>query len=199
MDGSIAETRGCVDGIMSHGSEGCLPVHYTCGCRRGGRLEHLFFCYECDEARCGGKCTVDELVSFYCPRCLQNFMSREALDNGNRCVPLTVVPARHAVSCGFMLRRVHVGRCTNCFQCPCCSTSLAVRYLVERGGGTPLLSPRPVSTPAAKTPGDTEKAHTLKYYFSCSFCRWDSRELELLAPTAEALLCTCCGLSLGVH
>ena len=96
MDGSIAETRGCVDGIMSHGSEGCLPVHYTCGCRRGGRLEHLFFCYECDEARCGGKCTVDELVSFYCPRCLQNFMSREALDNGNRCVPLTVVPARRA-------------------------------------------------------------------------------------------------------
>ena len=63
-----------------------LPVLYRCGCtnNKPGRLEDLFFCYECNEARCSGRCTIEEIVSYFCPRCLTNYLSREALDNGSR-------------------------------------------------------------------------------------------------------------------
>lgn len=57
-------------------------VHYFCGCTRRFVQEELYLCFKCGEAKCR-YCTDEEILSFYCRHCLDNFGVVEAESTKN--------------------------------------------------------------------------------------------------------------------
>ncbi|KAF1985189.1 hypothetical protein K402DRAFT_413360 [Aulographum hederae CBS 113979] len=74
-------------------------------------LEHLLYCTECHEIRCP-RCTMEEIISYYCPNCLFEAGSSSVKEHGNRCI-------------------------RNCFNCPTCTAPLSVNAMeMERSNGS---------------------------------------------------------------
>ena len=61
-----------------------------------------------------------------------------------------------------------ISRCNKCFECPRCESNISV-----------------FSLKASDTTSDDKDR--IEYYYSCSYCRWDSRSIDLLDDSAESL------------
>ncbi|KAL6079326.1 hypothetical protein QOT17_000952 [Balamuthia mandrillaris] len=72
-------------------------VFYACQCRRRFGIAQLFYCQQCSQVRCPF-CVSEEIDSHYCPNCLDNMTSYDAL--------------------------LFKNRCKKCFQCPNCFSAL---------------------------------------------------------------------------
>ncbi|KAL6065007.1 Dynactin subunit 4, variant 2 [Balamuthia mandrillaris] len=72
-------------------------VLYACQCRRRFGIAQLFYCQQCSQVRCPF-CVSEEIDSHYCPNCLDNMTSYDAL--------------------------LFKNRCKKCFQCPNCFSAL---------------------------------------------------------------------------
>eukprot|EP01112_Ceratiomyxa_fruticulosa_P010763 TRINITY_DN2863_c0_g2_i4.p1 TRINITY_DN2863_c0_g2~~TRINITY_DN2863_c0_g2_i4.p1 ORF type:complete len:416 (-),score=70.52 TRINITY_DN2863_c0_g2_i4:186-1433(-) len=72
-------------------------VKYSCSCGNVVPLETMYYCYHCQKIECKF-CITEEIDSYFCPNCLDNMASAEAMQNFNRC--------------------------KKCFECPNCSTIL---------------------------------------------------------------------------
>ena len=46
-------------------------------------LEHLLYCEDCQEIRCS-RCTIEEIVCWFCPSCLFEVTSNMVKNDGNR-------------------------------------------------------------------------------------------------------------------
>ncbi|KAK6419318.1 hypothetical protein LTR95_017079, partial [Oleoguttula sp. CCFEE 5521] len=69
-------------------------------------LTHLLFCDECSQIRCP-KCTIEEVITWYCPSCLFEVPSGSVRGDGNRCA-------------------------RSCLDCPVCEAPLNPTSIGER-------------------------------------------------------------------
>ncbi|XP_018899473.1 dynactin subunit 4 [Bemisia tabaci] len=67
--------------------------------------------------------------------------------------------------------RVKKNRCSSCMDCPSCFQALSLRATSAGRGAS-------FEDTSGKAQGDNAKA-TKYYYFSCSFCRWSTRDVDL--------------------
>ncbi len=72
------------------------------------RLEWLYYCESCRAVRCH-KCVEEEVVSIYCPTCLNESTESEAKRDHNKCT-------------------------RNCFTCPCCLSRLLITSTLNSNG-----------------------------------------------------------------
>eukprot|EP00164_Ancoracysta_twista_P008996 GFYU01013179.1.p1 GENE.GFYU01013179.1~~GFYU01013179.1.p1 ORF type:complete len:471 (-),score=119.26 GFYU01013179.1:118-1530(-) len=79
-------------------------VTYSCSCGRSDSLMELYFCQECKKTKCS-RCVTEEIDAYYCPNCLENMPSAEAMLFSNRC--------------------------SKCFECPDCGITLHVFQSAE--------------------------------------------------------------------
>lgn len=114
-------------------------VRYACSCGSFKSIAKIYFCRHCLSIRCG-YCVCHEVDSYYCPNCLEN-------------LPATEV-------------RLKKNKCSNCFDCPCCSQTLSIR------------SGQVMAKPSQASGSEEEPKPAMKkvYYLSCSLCRWSSRD-----------------------
>ncbi|KAL8852088.1 MAG: hypothetical protein Q9221_003018 [Calogaya cf. arnoldii] len=66
-------------------------------------LDHLMYCEDCQQIRCS-RCTIEEIVCWYCPGCLFEIPTSQIKSEGNRCQ-------------------------RNCFNCPICFAPMTVNAL----------------------------------------------------------------------
>ncbi|KAI4124103.1 MAG: hypothetical protein LQ341_007106, partial [Variospora aurantia] len=66
-------------------------------------LDHLMYCEDCQQIRCP-RCTIEEIVCWYCPGCLFEIPTSQLKSEGNRCQ-------------------------RNCFNCPVCLAPMTVNAL----------------------------------------------------------------------
>lgn len=109
-------------------------VHLECGCEKEWGLEDLYYCYQCSRILCPF-CVNEEIDSFYCRNCLENMPATEA--------------------------NAFKNRCSRCFQCPVCSTTLQIHLYNYKG----------------------QKF----YHFGCQSCYWDSMNLDLKGNSLNEL------------
>ena len=57
-------------------------VSYSCECGRFYPIENLYYCHPCQKLACTF-CITQEIDSYYCPNCLENMPSAEALTYKN--------------------------------------------------------------------------------------------------------------------
>ncbi|RFU31793.1 hypothetical protein B7463_g4556, partial [Scytalidium lignicola] len=98
-------------------------------------LEHLLYCEDCHQIRCP-RCYLEEILTWYCPNCLFEVPSSTVKSEGTRCT-------------------------RNCFNCPICTSPLAVTSLE-----TP---PTGLGAEHAQLNGP--------YVLSCGHCTWSSKEI----------------------
>eukprot|EP01114_Cavostelium_apophysatum_P023246 TRINITY_DN8700_c0_g1_i1.p1 TRINITY_DN8700_c0_g1~~TRINITY_DN8700_c0_g1_i1.p1 ORF type:complete len:449 (+),score=92.49 TRINITY_DN8700_c0_g1_i1:71-1417(+) len=77
-------------------------IHYSCSCKRFFLLDRLYYCQGCQTTACKF-CVTQEIDSYYCPNCLENMASSEAMHYKNSC--------------------------KKCFVCPSCFSSLSYQAL----------------------------------------------------------------------
>ncbi|XP_014681564.1 PREDICTED: dynactin subunit 4-like [Priapulus caudatus] len=125
-------------------------VKYMCSCDKWTAFSLLYFCKHCLKLRCS-KCVTHEVDNHYCPNCLENMPSTEAMLKKNRC--------------------------SSCFDCPCCQHTLSTRATTLLVGATSPTSP---DSSASQPSGAAEEAPPATpkkvYYLACGFCRWTSRD-----------------------
>ena len=90
--------------------------------------------------------TIEEIESYYCPQCLENFPSSEAMQFRGRCPR------------------------SECFTCAECG-SVAPPVIDSASSITKVSSSSASSAAAADT---TPSSSSALYYFRCNFCRWNS-------------------------
>ena len=145
------------DGALSLRPED-VSIGYECSCGKVSDLTVLYFCTDCQLLACpSAHCTFEEIEAYYCPHCLENLPSTEAMAFTNRCSSFS--------NFKYNLR---ICRCQKCAVCPCCSSSLSLSSKTVRGKGASSSSSR-------------------SYFFSCDYCHWDSLGLGLQALSPEAL------------
>lgn len=163
-------------------------VFYACTCGILKSISKLYFCRHCLQMRCGF-CVCHEVSfilalyysetfillyiqvdSHFCGKCAENIPSSEA--------------------------RLKKNRCSNCYDCPCCQHQLSIRVSSvnssKNGSSTPTLSLTDgKATPEGKTPStalsltegqatrEVKTASRKFYYLSCSFCRWNTRDVGI--------------------
>lgn len=59
-------------------------ITYSCNCDKQFTLPELYYCNGCQKITCPF-CITEEIDSYYCPNCLENMASAEAILNQNRC------------------------------------------------------------------------------------------------------------------
>ncbi|KAL8935345.1 MAG: hypothetical protein Q9216_005475 [Gyalolechia sp. 2 TL-2023] len=74
-------------------------------------IDHLMYCEDCQQIRCP-RCTIEEIVCWYCPSCLFEIPSSQIKSEGNRCQ-------------------------RNCFNCPVCLAPTTVNALEVSDGHRP--------------------------------------------------------------
>jgi dynactin 4 len=109
-------------------------VHIECGCEKEWGIEDLYYCYQCSKVLCP-YCVNEEIDSFYCRTCMENMPATEA--------------------------NAFKNRCSRCFQCPVCFSSLQVHLYSSR----------------------SQKF----YHFGCQSCYWDSMNLDLKGNSLNEL------------
>eukprot|EP00696_Hemimastix_kukwesjijk_P005655 gnl/Hemi2/17116_TR5695_c0_g1_i1.p1 gnl/Hemi2/17116_TR5695_c0_g1~~gnl/Hemi2/17116_TR5695_c0_g1_i1.p1 ORF type:complete len:478 (-),score=115.77 gnl/Hemi2/17116_TR5695_c0_g1_i1:86-1519(-) len=75
-----------------------IQVLYACHCGRRFDLQNLYFCVDCNKPTCSF-CVSEEIDSWFCPTCLENMPSAEAM--------------------------LFLNRCSKCFECPTCQHTLS--------------------------------------------------------------------------
>ena len=80
-------------------------IHLECGCGKEWGLEDLYYCYACSRILCT-YCVNEEIDSFYCRNCMENMPTTEA--------------------------NAFKNRCSRCFQCPICFTTLQVQLYTHK-------------------------------------------------------------------
>jgi len=110
-------------------------THYLCGCGKEWGIEDMYFCFQCTKPLCV-YCVTEEIDSFYCRNCMENMPTTEAMAFKNRC--------------------------SRCFQCPVCFTTLQI--LLNNSSGQK------------------------QYHFGCQHCYWDSLTLGLSGTSLNELL-----------
>ncbi|GAB6028382.1 Dynactin subunit 4 [Chamberlinius hualienensis] len=75
-------------------------VLYECSCQRRKPIQGIYFCKHCLKLRCR-ECVAHEVDTHFCPNCMENLPSAEALLKRNKCA--------------------------NCFDCPSCFHTLSTR------------------------------------------------------------------------
>lgn len=133
-------------------------ILYECGCQRSFPIHDLLYCQQCQKVKCAF-CIKEEIDSHYCPNCLDNMTSYDALLFKNRFV--SSFPLKYLIEIVF--------RCKKCFECPSCFASLS---FVQSTGKSDDSSEEPKSS----------------VYLHCSFCRWDSLAIGLQAETPNTLI-----------
>ncbi|KAH8815887.1 dynactin Arp1 p62 subunit RO2 [Xylogone sp. PMI_703] len=98
-------------------------------------LEHLLYCEDCHQIRCP-RCYLEEILTWYCPNCLFEVPSSTVKSEGNRCT-------------------------RNCFNCPICTSPLAVTNLELPPTGLGAEFATPIGS----------------YVLSCGHCTWSSKEI----------------------
>eukprot|EP00743_Colponemidia_sp_Colp-15_P006239 GILK01006711.1.p1 GENE.GILK01006711.1~~GILK01006711.1.p1 ORF type:complete len:469 (+),score=68.02 GILK01006711.1:122-1408(+) len=73
-------------------------VTYLCECQKRFPLSELYFCEQCSKVLCR-LCLAEEIDSYYCPHCLENMPSSEAM--------------------------LYLNKCSKCFECPSCFNTLS--------------------------------------------------------------------------
>jgi dynactin-4 len=120
-------------------------------------LEHLLYCTECHQIRCA-RCTIEEVVCWYCPSCLFEVASSTVRSEGNR---YSMVHSHHQVKSERQL--THVCRCNrSCYNCPICTSFLTVN----------LLDTSTEDTPVGEVPSGP-------FILSCSYCHWTSLDIGI--------------------
>jgi len=74
-----------------------MGIFYGCKCERFFIIDQLYYCHSCQSTTCKF-CTTQEIDSYYCPNCLENMPSTEAM--------------------------MYKNNCKKCFDCPCCFSVL---------------------------------------------------------------------------
>lgn len=97
-----------------------------------------------------------QVDSHFCGKCAENIPSSEA--------------------------RLKKNRCSSCYDCPSCQHQLSIR-IASAGGSKSLAasagaSPAP-ATPEGKPTPETKAATRKVYYLSCTFCRWNTRDVGI--------------------
>lgn len=83
-------------------------------CGRCLPMEELYFCDHCSELKSRFE-VADEIDSFYCPNCLENLPTSEAMVYGNRCTKCFECPL-----CKSMLHQLTLPSGMICFGCSYC-------------------------------------------------------------------------------
>ncbi|KAK2743659.1 hypothetical protein FQN57_004768 [Myotisia sp. PD_48] len=94
--------------------------------------EHLLYCEDCHQIKCP-RCITEEIVCWYCPNCLFETPSSMVRSEGNRCA-------------------------RNCFNCPICTSPLAVTTLGSSDNGASQNGP---------------------WILSCGYCMWTSLDVNI--------------------
>lgn len=128
-------------------------VHYACTCGLLKPISKLYFCRHCLRMRCG-YCVCHEVDSHFCGKCAENIPSSEA--------------------------RLKKNRCSSCYDCPSCQHQLSIR-IASAGGSKSLAASAAVSSPAISDAKPTPEAKSTRkvYYLSCTFCRWNTRDVGI--------------------
>ena len=136
-------------------------VLYSCSCSQLSTLGELFFCRHCKLPRCQD-CVSSTIESFSCPHCFEAAMSD---------------------------LKTKKGRCSRCFMCPQCFTTLTTRSVIvpsevlgeqspQKGekekAPPPKTTPPRSATSSLKSPGGTKL-----YFLSCSHCKWSTRDVDI--------------------
>ncbi|TPX51609.1 hypothetical protein SeLEV6574_g00171 [Synchytrium endobioticum] len=126
-------------------------------------LASLYWCDSCKQIKCC-KCTLEEVVCYYCPNCLFEVPSASVKADKHMCA-------------------------RNCFSCPVCTTTVSVVTSIEvppldqpsRGSAT-------TQTPSASAPTSSPAAPQ-SYHLTCPTCHWDSRQVgvQFEKPTGLAM------------
>jgi len=66
-------------------------VLYYCSCSRRFISDELYLCFKCSEVKCRF-CTDEEIISFYCRHCMDNFSQVEAAPTRNLCTRFLQCP-----------------------------------------------------------------------------------------------------------
>jgi dynactin-4 len=120
-------------------------------------LEHLLYCTECHQLRCA-RCTIEEVVCWYCPSCLFEVASSTVRSEGNRYL---MVHIHHRVKSERQLTE-HFRCSRSCYNCPICTSFLSVN----------LLDTSSEDAPAGEVP-------TGPFILSCSYCHWTSLDIGI--------------------
>jgi dynactin-4 len=120
-------------------------------------IEHLLYCTECHQIRCA-RCTIEEVVCWYCPSCLFEVASSTVRSEGNR---YSMVHIHRQVKSERQL--INGCRCNrSCYNCPICTSFLTVNLLETSTG----------DTPAGELPSGP-------FILSCSYCHWTSLDIGI--------------------
>jgi dynactin-4 len=120
-------------------------------------LEHLLYCTECHQIRCA-RCTIEEVVCWYCPSCLFEVASSTVRSEGNRYI---MVHIHYQIKNERWLTIVF--RCNrSCYNCPICTSFLSVN----------LLDSSTEDTPVGEVPSGP-------FILSCSYCHWTSLDIGI--------------------
>jgi hypothetical protein len=92
--------------------------------------------------------TIEEIESYYCPQCLENFPSSEAMQFRGRCPR------------------------SECFTCAECGS--VAPPVIDSASSITKVSSSSASSPAAAADTTTPSSSSALYYFRCNFCRWNS-------------------------
>lgn len=115
-------------------------------------LEHLLYCEDCHQIRCP-RCINEEIVTYFCPHCLFEVPSSNLKSEGNRCT-------------------------RSCFQCPVCTSPLAVTATesIPGAAGSSLSQQQPG---LGVSQGVAAASQTGQYTLVCSYCCWNSAEIGI--------------------
>lgn len=89
-------------------------ILYSCQCEKQLSLPELYYCHSCQKNTCKW-CVIEEIDSYYCPNCLENMASAEAILNHNR----------YNILSEDSISNANLFRCKKCFECPVCFNALA--------------------------------------------------------------------------
>ncbi|KAI1935461.1 hypothetical protein LOZ12_002744 [Ophidiomyces ophidiicola] len=95
--------------------------------------EHLLYCEDCHQIKCP-RCITEEIVCWYCPHCLFETPSSMVKSEGNRCT-------------------------RNCFNCPICTSPLAVTTIGNGDGNV--------------------NAQSGPWILTCSYCMWTTLDVGI--------------------
>ena len=113
-------------------------------------IEHLLYCEDCQQIRCP-RCTIEEVVCWYCPSCIFEVPSSLVKSEGGRWV--SSVHSQFIVCLSLMT----LYRCyRNCYNCPICMAPLAVNSINPDPGQKTISGP---------------------YMMSCGFCNWTTLDI----------------------
>jgi len=88
-------------------------IHYSCHCDKLFTLAELYYCNGCQKNTCK-YCITEEIDSYYCPNCLENLASAEAMLNQNKCKKCYECPICFSAMTHNVSNDVYYLNCASC-------------------------------------------------------------------------------------